>query len=100
VVDTNSNPEEVDYPVPGNDDGVKGIKLLLEKFADSILEGIKEKKEVKKLEVEEKEKEKKKIKVEEKKEKVPALPKRRPKPRPRIRAKLKKKEGGEKENEG
>ncbi len=88
VVDTNSNPEEVDYPVPANDDGVKGIKFLLEKFADSVLEGIKEKGEVKKVEVEKKEKE---IKVEEKK-KAAVIPKRRPKPRPKIRVKLKKKE--------
>ena len=92
VVDTNSNPEETDYPVPANDDGIKGIKFLLEKFAESALEGIKEK--GKKLEVEEKEKEEKvKVKVEEKKEEVPAAPpKKRPKPRPRIRAKVKKKD--------
>ena len=89
VVDTNSNPEEVDYPVPANDDGIKGIKFLLEKFAESILEGIKEKEEVKKLEVEKKEKEKE-VKVEEKREEAPVLPERKPKPRPKIRAKVKK----------
>ena len=92
VVDTNCNPEEVDYPVPANDDGIKGIKLLLNKFAESILEGTKEKGEGKKAETEKKEetereeKEKKIVKEEEEKKKKVI---KKPKPRPRIRAKVK-----------
>ena len=90
VVDTNCNPEEVDYPVPANDDGIKGIKLLLNKFAESILEGIsiKEKGEGKKAEAEKKEKEKEKKIVKEKEEEKKKVIK-KPKPRPRIREKVK-----------
>lgn len=39
IVDTNSNPELVDYPIPANDDGLKSISLILSKLADSIVEG-------------------------------------------------------------
>jgi len=36
VCDTNNNPEEVDYPIPANDDAISGIKLILEKFDKAI----------------------------------------------------------------
>jgi len=39
IVDTNSNPELVDYPIPANDDGLKSIDLILKKLAESIVEG-------------------------------------------------------------
>jgi len=39
VVDTNGNPEVADYPIPANDDGLKAIRLILSKLAESILEG-------------------------------------------------------------
>jgi len=39
VVDTNGNPEIIDYPIPGNDDAIRSIKLFASKFADAILEG-------------------------------------------------------------
>ena len=39
VVDTNSDPEEVDFPIPGNDDAIRSIKLICEKLADAIIEG-------------------------------------------------------------
>jgi small subunit ribosomal protein S2 len=39
VVDTNGNPEEVDYPIPGNDDAVRAIELFASKAAESIIEG-------------------------------------------------------------
>lgn len=39
VVDTNCDPEDVDYPIPGNDDAIRAIKLFVSKIADSIIEG-------------------------------------------------------------
>jgi small subunit ribosomal protein S2 len=39
VVDTNANPELVDYVIPGNDDAIKGISLLLDYFVAAVLEG-------------------------------------------------------------
>ena len=39
VVDTNCNPEEVDYVIPGNDDAIRAIKLFCSKIANAVLEG-------------------------------------------------------------
>ncbi len=39
VVDTNCDPDEVDYVIPGNDDAIRAIKLIASKMADSVLEG-------------------------------------------------------------
>ncbi len=39
VVDTNCNPEEIDYIIPGNDDAIRAIKLLTSVIADAVLEG-------------------------------------------------------------
>jgi len=39
LIDTNSNPELVDYPIPGNDDATKSIRLIVSLVADSIIEG-------------------------------------------------------------
>lgn len=39
VVDTNANPDTVDYIVPGNDDAIKGSQLLLDYFAAAVKEG-------------------------------------------------------------
>lgn len=39
LVDTNSDPDLVDYCVPGNDDAIKSIKLIVSKIADAVLEG-------------------------------------------------------------
>jgi small subunit ribosomal protein S2 len=41
VVDTNSNPEGVDYVIPGNDDAIRAIKLYAAAVADACLEGAK-----------------------------------------------------------
>ena len=38
IVDTNCNPEVVDYPIPGNDDAVRSIKLIIGCMADAIVE--------------------------------------------------------------
>ena len=39
IVDTNSNPDGIDYVIPGNDDAIRAIKLFCSAVADSILEG-------------------------------------------------------------
>jgi len=39
IVDTNCDPEQVNYPVPGNDDAIRAIKLICTKIADSAIEG-------------------------------------------------------------
>ena len=39
VADTNSNPDEIDYPIPANDDAIRAIKLVCGKMADAVLEG-------------------------------------------------------------
>ena len=39
VVDTNSNPDGVDYIVPGNDDAIRAISLYLDSAANAALEG-------------------------------------------------------------
>lgn len=41
IVDTNSNPEGVDYVIPGNDDAIRAIKLYVSAIADACLEGSK-----------------------------------------------------------
>jgi small subunit ribosomal protein S2 len=40
VVDTDSDPDRVDYPIPGNDDAIRSIKLLTSVITDSLLEGV------------------------------------------------------------
>ncbi|MGI6153982.1 MAG: 30S ribosomal protein S2 [Christensenellaceae bacterium] len=39
IVDTNCDPDEVDYPIPGNDDAIRAVKLISSKMADAVLEG-------------------------------------------------------------
>ena len=39
IVDTNCDPEEVDYVIPGNDDAIRAVKLIAGKMADAVLEG-------------------------------------------------------------
>jgi small subunit ribosomal protein S2 len=39
VVDTNCDPQPIDYPIPGNDDAIRAIKLFTSRFADAIIEG-------------------------------------------------------------
>ncbi|MAS36459.1 MAG: 30S ribosomal protein S2 [Anaerolineaceae bacterium] len=39
LADTNSNPDDIDYIVPANDDAVRAIKLIVAAFADAVLEG-------------------------------------------------------------
>jgi small subunit ribosomal protein S2 len=39
LVDTNCNPEVIDYPIPSNDDAIRAIKLIMGKIADAVVEG-------------------------------------------------------------
>jgi small subunit ribosomal protein S2 len=39
VVDTNGNPENIEYPIPGNDDAVRAIELFTSKIAEAVIEG-------------------------------------------------------------
>ncbi|MGI6571426.1 MAG: 30S ribosomal protein S2 [Caldicoprobacterales bacterium] len=39
IVDTNCDPDEVDYVIPGNDDAIRAVKLFASKIADAVLEG-------------------------------------------------------------
>ena len=39
IVDTNCDPEEVDYVIPGNDDAIRAVKLLVARMADAVIEG-------------------------------------------------------------
>ena len=39
IVDTNCNPQEIDYPVPANDDAIRAVKLLSGQVADAVVEG-------------------------------------------------------------
>ena len=38
IVDTNCNPDEVDYVIPGNDDAIRAIKLIAGAMADAVIE--------------------------------------------------------------
>ncbi|MBO7667823.1 MAG: 30S ribosomal protein S2, partial [Firmicutes bacterium] len=39
IVDTNCDPDEIDYVIPGNDDAIRAVKLLASKMADAVIEG-------------------------------------------------------------
>jgi len=38
MVDTNCNPDEIDHPIPSNDDAIRAIKLITSKMAEAVLE--------------------------------------------------------------
>jgi small subunit ribosomal protein S2 len=69
MVDTNSDPTKVDFPIPSNDDAQKSIAVVLEKISASIQEGLEERKVAKEKQAAEKEKQAKaKKKAKEEKE--------------------------------
>ena len=39
LVDTNCNPEELDYPIPGNDDAIRAVKLIADVMSNAVIEG-------------------------------------------------------------
>jgi len=68
IVDTNGDPEDIDFVLPGNDDAIRSIRLLTSIIADACIEGHKEREE--KLRVEEEIELKKETELEEIKEEV------------------------------
>jgi len=38
IVDTNCDPDEIDYVIPGNDDAIRAVRLISSKIADAVLE--------------------------------------------------------------
>lgn len=40
MVDTNGNPDEIDYPIPSNDDAIRAVRLITARIADAALEGL------------------------------------------------------------
>jgi small subunit ribosomal protein S2 len=51
IVDTNCDPDVIDYPVPGNDDAIRAIRLVTSKIADACIEGHDKLSEVKQADV-------------------------------------------------
>ena len=39
IVDTNCNPQDLDYPIPGNDDAIRAVKLIADVMANAVIEG-------------------------------------------------------------
>ncbi|MBR6033368.1 MAG: 30S ribosomal protein S2 [Clostridia bacterium] len=39
LIDTNCNPNDVDYPIPGNDDAIRAVKLIADTMANAVIEG-------------------------------------------------------------
>ncbi len=39
IVDSNCDPTEIDYPIPGNDDAIRAIRLLTSRIADAVIDG-------------------------------------------------------------
>ena len=46
LLDTNCDPDNIDLPIPGNDDAIRSIQLITRKMADACLEGVKRKREL------------------------------------------------------
>jgi small subunit ribosomal protein S2 len=42
IADTSCNPDEIDYPIPANDDAIRAIRLICNKIADAVIEGTNE----------------------------------------------------------
>jgi small subunit ribosomal protein S2 len=42
IVDTNCDPDEIDYPIPGNDDAIRAVRLITSRIADACVEGLEE----------------------------------------------------------
>ncbi len=75
MVDTNSDPTNIDFPVPANDDASKSIALIIDVLASAIEEGLEERKMEKEKSVSEAKQKKEKAEV--KKEKVPGVEKKK-----------------------
>ncbi len=71
IVDTNCDPDEIDYKIPGNDDAIRAVRLITSKIADAVLEG---KQGLQEQEAREKEKKEAEAAAEEKEEVVEEQP--------------------------
>lgn len=40
IVDTNCDPDDIDYVIPGNDDAIRSVRLILSRLADAVIEGV------------------------------------------------------------
>jgi small subunit ribosomal protein S2 len=80
IVDTNCDPDEVDYVIPANDDAVRTIELITKTMADTAIEGLAKAKELKANEAAQKEREKKEREEEAGEEKQVKVKVRRMKP--------------------
>ncbi len=65
IVDTNCDPDPIDYVIPANDDAVRTIELITKVMADAVIEGLQKHKELKAEEAAQKEREKKEKELEE-----------------------------------
>ncbi|MGK9477692.1 30S ribosomal protein S2 [Melioribacter sp. OK-6-Me] len=74
IVDTNCDPDPIDYVIPANDDASRAIEIITRAIADAVIEGNAKAKELKAHEVAEKEREKKVTETEEEKEEKPKKP--------------------------
>jgi small subunit ribosomal protein S2 len=52
LVDTNCNPDVIDYPIPSNDDAIRAIKLITARIADAVLDGLTAREHAQKAELE------------------------------------------------
>ncbi len=74
IVDTNCDPDPIDYVIPANDDASRAIEIITRSIADAVIEGNAKAKELKAHEVAEKEREKKVNETEEEKDEKPKKP--------------------------
>lgn len=51
VVDTNCDPDVIDYPIPGNDDAIRAIRLITSKIADACVEGREKRSEIEQADI-------------------------------------------------
>ncbi len=68
LADTNSDPDEIDYPIPANDDAIRAVRLLSSKIADAVIEGRRD------LEAQQKDRELQEVEEETASESVSPLP--------------------------
>lgn len=73
VVDTNADPDGIDYPIPGNDDAVRAIELFTAKLSEAIMEGKKKRMEKELVEAKQEEEEALKAEAEETEEDKPKV---------------------------
>ncbi len=93
LVDTNADPNDVDYPIPTNDDSTTAIKLMVDYFAEAVEEGLTEREKQKEKLKKEKAKKKKKKKKKSKKGKKKKGGKKKKKSKKKSKSKKSKKKG-------